>query len=172
MTATREIPGTARFFVEQGSAEELIAWAQNTLELGYDSRSLLRLAVEDTSSFPPDVRRLFDAAVDELGIAPIDPAEGRLLWAQEIAQHLKDGLISPSTCASKVAGIFAGEDVSRDLGRWVDLDEMRNCEGCGYGADVAAPDLDAAIRRQAEELLSLGKQAPNSALQPTPTRAT
>lgn len=139
-------------------AEEYVEWAQHALEAELETPSVLRLAIQDPPFFTPDLRRLFDAAVAELGIEPLSGEQALVLHAQQIAAQLRAGSISPIDAGLQIARIFTLEMGPPEFGQWQLIDEALDCDYCraSFAGDQT---LDDAIVEEAAKLLDFDWRA-------------
>lgn len=136
-------------------AEQYVEWAQAVLEFGFEGESVVRLAAADPPLFMPAVRDLFEAALGELGLAPITDRQAMLLGARQVARRIVDGSLSPAAGAAELRAAFPPNDVAPLLSAWWQLDEAYECSYC---RSVAVPDgwsVDEAVVAKARALVSL-----------------
>lgn len=134
-------------------AEQYVEWAQEMLARGYDSPSLLRLAVQDPPFFTPDIKHLFDQALGELHIEPVRGPQALVLHAQRIARELLSGAIAPRTASAELAKIFTIDLAPPGCRDWQLLDEADWCEYCAQRFAGDGQTLEDAILERAETLL-------------------
>lgn len=140
-------------------AEEYVAWAQDMLEAGLDSPALLRLAIVDPPWFTPDLRRLFDRAVEELEIEPLAGEQALILHAQQVAQELLAATVPPLEAGSLIVEILTVHDAPPGLGQWSLVDEANWCDYCRDSFAGAGRTLEQAILEEATKLLALDWRA-------------
>jgi hypothetical protein len=81
--------------------DDLPIAAQDALEAGQDSPALRRLAGADSADLD-DIRRLFQKALDELGVRLPSPSEAGLAFARRIAGDIARGTIPPYDGAKQI----------------------------------------------------------------------
>jgi hypothetical protein len=140
-------------------AEEYVAWAQDALEAGHDSPALLRLAIEEPPFFTPDLRALFEAAVDELGLEKISGEQALIIHAQDVARRLAAGELHPREAATLLSNIFPPDLAPRGFTDWY---LVHDCDYCRES--FAGPDrtLEQAIRAEASKLRDVDWRAHTS----------
>ena len=133
--------------------EQYVDWAQAALELGFDGKNLLRLAVAEPPFFRPTVQALFEATLAELGLPTISEHQALLLGARQTARRIIDGSITPAAGAAELRAAFpACEAPPPPLDAWWQLDEAYECSYC---RSVVAPNgvsVDEAVIAKAKEL--------------------
>ena len=136
-------------------AETYVLWAQDMLEAGLESAALLRLAVADVPYFTPDLKRLFDLAVEEAGIEPLSGTPALILHGQQVAADFLAGFIRPGEAGAMLAEIFTPELAPPGFGHWQQLDEASWCDYCRESFTGPDRTLDQAIVEEATKLLAI-----------------
>jgi len=84
----------ARFLLDRLYPELLVEFACQALEAGFDSPSLRALAGESERTkaitYP-----LFENALAEMGLDPLDPSEARQVLAKPWAEKILEGMVTP-----------------------------------------------------------------------------
>ncbi len=81
--------------------EDLPAAAVDALTAGYDSPSLFQLAGAEGADFD-DIKRLFRAALDELGLEMPAPIDAAYSAARRIAAGIVQGTVTPYAGAKQI----------------------------------------------------------------------
>jgi hypothetical protein len=149
--------GLAAILIEEdldgAHGEDLVQWAQDALEQGHHSPSLIRLAIEEPPFFTPDLRRLFHEAVQELGYEPVGFERARAFHAQAIAIELLSASASPREIAGKLSRLYPPERSSPPFAAWWQLDEAFDCDYCLQQVTVGGQTLDETVYKELEALL-------------------
>jgi len=163
MLTLENSPGLAEILMREhlggATGEQFVRWAQDALEQGHDSPSLLRLAIEEPPFFTPDLRRLFEAATREIAIEHVSFEQARAFYAQSVGKHLAAASAAPREIAQTLARIFPPHMTSAPFDTWWQLEEAFECEYCLRGVELRGEVLDQAILDELEDLLRLNWRA-------------
>jgi hypothetical protein len=138
-------------------AEEYVAVAQNALERGFDTPSVLRLAIEEPPFFTPDLDRLLQALLQECDIAEPTADAALIAHAQMIAIEIVSGRLQPGIGAEQLSEIFTLDHTPEGFGSWMTIAEGLWCDYCrdtamqGHASfeDAIVAEAEAILRRQA-----------------------
>ncbi len=135
-------------------AEQYVEWAQGALELGFDGKNLIRLAVADPPLWMPAVQGLFEAALGELGLPVVTRRQALLLGARQIARGIVEGRITPAAGAAELGAAFYPLEAA-PLNAWGQLAEAYECEYCRSDMVPSGLSVDEAVILKARELIGL-----------------
>jgi len=157
MLTLENSPGLAEILMEEhldgATGDRLVKWAQDALEQGHDSPSLLKLAIEEPPFFTPDLRRFFESATLEIQIEQVTFEQARVFHAQTVAVKLNLAAASPFEIAWKLARIFPPHSTSGPFSIWWPLEEAFECDYCLRGVELHGKALHQAIQEELENLL-------------------
>lgn len=163
MLTLENSPGLAEILMneqfEGTTGEQFVKWAQDALEQGHDSPSLLKLAIEEPPFFTPDLRRLFASATSEIQIQQVAFEQARVFHAQTIAKQLNSVAASPLEIAERLARIFPPHSSSAPFDIWWQLEEAFECDYCLRGLELRGKVLDQAIFEELDNLLRFNWRA-------------
>lgn len=159
MLTLENSPGLAELLVTEAkvetTGEQFVRWAQDSLEQGHDSPSLLRLAIEEPPFWGPDLRRLFHSTVAEIGIEPVSARQAMVFHAQEVAVRLVTNNATPEEIATLFARMFPSHEAEAPFSVWWELEEAFSCDYCREGVQLRGAALHQAILDELNVLLSL-----------------
>ena len=135
--------------------EQYVEWAQGALELGFDGKNLIRLAVADPPLWMPEVRGLFEAALGELRLPVVTRRQALLLGARQVARGIVEGRITPAAGAAELSATFPTFDAAAPLDVWWPLNEAYECEYCRSDMVPSGLSVDEAVILEARALIDL-----------------
>lgn len=142
----------ARRYMGLATSEDVVAWAMEMLEEGYDTESLGILAGMAKPLYWQEIEQYLRKAISELGWAmPANEESCLRAYVLDIARDIVDGRISPGEGCAEIYRIVLAQNYPEYLRAWIFLDEGLDPEKY---AELSDEQLDVTIMKYARRMLA------------------